>query len=496
MFKIIAILILALCPSFSHAAGLIITDASGTAATTGLSAIPGYSGTQTGTFGSLATTVNGTVTYTFLGSEAGFTNTAGTSTTSYTSFMNQNAVYFGLAPTPVGTSVAVTTGVGQLDFGFRTIYPASYSGTVTNGISYNSSATSSFIIFAGGTIKGVKYDYILGYNDPFKGTPDYNDMVIGVNFVSAVPEPKDYALFLTGLLCVALAIYARRKRLKTMKKVQITPSMMLLFMLTSAFALALCTGCENKNPGSTQVLAKVNSDEITVHQMTRALGRISKKEISKKDQELLLEKMVDRQLLLQQAKSLKLDRRPEVMALIEDARFEIMVAAYMEELSTKLPPISDAAVSKYYNDHSHLFAQRKVYRLREITIQEEKEKNASQIEEIFTRLKSKERISDVVAWLSSKPGRFTDQIIIHPSEELPIDVSERFAGLKQGDVFPNRLPDGVVIYEIQGFEAAPVILAAATPSIKAFLKNQQVTAAVNEEIKKLRSSAKISKKSP
>jgi hypothetical protein len=191
--------------------GLIITDSSGTLTTSGLSAISGFSGTQTGTFGTLTATVDGTVSYTYLGSSAGFTNSFGTSTDSYSSFLNQNAQYFSLTPTTVGTTYTTTASAGTLDFGFKTIYPTTYSGNAVDGTVYTQTDTTSFIILSGGTINGVTYDYFIAYNDPYGGSPDYNDMVVGVNFVAAVPEAHDVALFGTGLLCVVFASRRRRQ---------------------------------------------------------------------------------------------------------------------------------------------------------------------------------------------------------------------------------------------------------------------------------------------
>lgn len=189
--------------------GLLITNTSGTITTSGLTAISGFSGTQTATFGTLTATVDGTVSYTYLGSSAGFTNGFGTSTSSYSTFLNQNAQYFSLTPTAVGTIYSTSTSSGILDFGFKTLYPTSYSGSAIDGSVYTQSNTTSFVILSGGTINGVTYDYFVAYNDPYGGTPDYNDMVIGVNFVAAVPEASDFALFGAGLMCVA---YMARRR--------------------------------------------------------------------------------------------------------------------------------------------------------------------------------------------------------------------------------------------------------------------------------------------
>ncbi len=203
-------LALALGAAAAHAAGLAITNQGSSFAASGLNAISGYSGPQTATFGTLSATVAGTVTYTFLGSEAGFVN--GFGTTSYTSLLNQNAIYNNLQPSQVGSSISTTVGAGQLNFGFATVYPSSYVGTVSNGQTYGASSVASFAIVSGGVIGGKSYDFFLAYNDPYPGVADYNDMVIGVNFTSAVPEPKDYVLLLTGLLIMGTALRLRRDR--------------------------------------------------------------------------------------------------------------------------------------------------------------------------------------------------------------------------------------------------------------------------------------------
>jgi len=210
--KVFISLVFALGAAAVHAAGLAITNPSGSLAASGLNAISGFSGQQTATFGTLSATVAGTVTYTYLGSEAGFINGFGTTSASYASLLNQNAIYNGLQPSQVGSSFSTAVGAGQLNFGFATVYPSSYLDTVSNGQTYGTSNMTSFAIAAGGVVNGKSYDFFLAYNDPYPGGADYNDMVIGVNFTSAVPEPKDYALLLTGLLFMGIAVRFHRNR--------------------------------------------------------------------------------------------------------------------------------------------------------------------------------------------------------------------------------------------------------------------------------------------
>jgi len=50
----------------------------------------------------------------------------------------------------------------------------------------------------------------LGFNDSYRGDADYDDFVVGVNFVAApVPEPQTYAMLLAGLGLIGFS--ARRR---------------------------------------------------------------------------------------------------------------------------------------------------------------------------------------------------------------------------------------------------------------------------------------------
>jgi hypothetical protein len=56
---------------------------------------------------------------------------------------------------------------------------------------------------------GGGFDYLILFNDNYSDT-DYNDMVVGVKAVQAIPEPETYALMLAGLGVVGFM--ARRRR--------------------------------------------------------------------------------------------------------------------------------------------------------------------------------------------------------------------------------------------------------------------------------------------
>jgi hypothetical protein len=167
-------------------------------------------------YGVLNVGSKGTVTFTFLGSDAGYTNY----------FNVAGSTVFNSKTTTLGSSFSeLVSGKGVLDFSFSTLSP---KYTVTNAqnlagkdIGYGKNE-GVFGIVSGDDGKGTKingksYQYLLVYNDPVKGgDKDYNDMVIGVNFtksVAAVPEPETYMMMLMGIGLIGFMAKRRGKTL-------------------------------------------------------------------------------------------------------------------------------------------------------------------------------------------------------------------------------------------------------------------------------------------
>ncbi len=160
------------------------------------------------TYGTLTATVAGTVTYTFLGSQAGYTNT----------FTSNAALDFTGHATTVGSYVTQSVSAGNLNFSFGTISPGY---TIANATSISNTTNFGYLsnegvfgIVGATTVNNMSYQNLLIYNDPVNnGDHDYNDLVVGVNFkplVSPVPEPSEVALLLSGIGLLSF-IAVRRK---------------------------------------------------------------------------------------------------------------------------------------------------------------------------------------------------------------------------------------------------------------------------------------------
>ncbi|MGZ8260155.1 MAG: EpsD family peptidyl-prolyl cis-trans isomerase, partial [Caldimonas sp.] len=138
--------------------------------------------------------------------------------------------------------------------------------------------------------------------------------------------------------------------------------------------VALLAGCskdKDKEKPATQTAAKVNKEEITVHQINfllsqqRALPASQAASASRQ----VLERLIDQELTLQKAADQKLDRDPRVAQQIEAARREIISRAYLEKLSEGAPKPTPAEVQAYYDSHPALFSARRVYSLQELNIE-------------------------------------------------------------------------------------------------------------------------------
>lgn len=258
-------------------------------------------------------------------------------------------------------------------------------------------------------------------------------------------------------------------------------------------ATATVTGCGKKEEQSkkpaTQVVAKVDSEEISVHQLNAVLSKasgLSQENVGQAKWEIL-GKLIEQQLAVTKAMERKLDRKPEVMMAIDGARREILARAYLQELAAAQVKPTAEEVRTYYAEHPELFAQRRIFRLQEITLA----KNDELLPALQQKVATSKNMDEIAVWLKERNVPFKPGGGVRAAEQLPLEILPKVHALKDGQIALILLVDGMIVIRITGSETQSVDETQATPRIQTFLANQRSTEAIQREMKALKEKAKI-----
>ena len=265
-----------------------------------------------------------------------------------------------------------------------------------------------------------------------------------------------------------------------------------LLMLTAALVAGCGDGKKEAAAGEkapTQVAARVNGTELTVHQVNYALQRIPNlgSEQSRPVSLQVLRNLVDQEVMVQKAQTDKLDRDPTVVQALDAARRQILAEAWMgRKLGTPAEP-SDAEVSDYFNQHPELFGNRKVYRLQEISIKAPKDKHDA----IRAQMGASKTLNDFGAWLKAENLPTKAAQGVKPAEQLPMELLPRLSKMSDGQAMVVNVPDGLLVVVLAGSQAQPVTLEQARPAITRLLQTQARQKAAKAELDALKAAAKI-----
>ena len=263
-----------------------------------------------------------------------------------------------------------------------------------------------------------------------------------------------------------------------------------LLVVTLACSLAACGNKSEKKPAS-QVAAKVNSEEISVHQINFVLGRSNAAAISPEQapavRREILDKLIDQQLAVEKAVEKKLDRSPDVMMAIDAARREILSRAYLEQIAAAQPKPTPEESKKYISEHPQLFAERRIYNIQEI-VMPPSSGTAASLNEMVASGKS---LEDVAVWLKSKDIKFSGGSATRPAEQIPLDLLPKLHTLKDGQSLVLENEKSITVMRVVASQSAPVTEEVAIPRVQQFLSNQRSNEAAQNEIKQIKEKAQI-----
>ncbi|MCR5886054.1 EpsD family peptidyl-prolyl cis-trans isomerase [Rhizobacter sp. J219] len=252
-------------------------------------------------------------------------------------------------------------------------------------------------------------------------------------------------------------------------------------------SLAACSG-QSRDTG-TQIAAKVNREEISVHQVNYFLqrqGAVAPDELEAASRQTL-EALVDQEVAVQAALEQKLDRDPAVVQSLEAARRELLARAYAERLTQSVSPPTPQEVKQYYDSKPALFTRRRLYTLVDTAI----DATPEQQKPIAAQMPTTRGTADVALVLRQAGLRYGSRRTTIGAEALPMHAVDAMAALSEGQSLLVGGPRDAHIYTVIETRPAPLNLEEARRAIENYLTAERRRTALEQQIKALRSNARI-----
>jgi peptidyl-prolyl cis-trans isomerase C len=281
---------------------------------------------------------------------------------------------------------------------------------------------------------------------------------------------------------------------KNTKNMQVTPIRIIRKCITSILTvLAICglmvaCGKKENTEKTSQSIVSVNGEDITFLQLNNELQRAKvKPEQQTQAEKQIVAKLIDRQLLVQASLKDKLDRNPQFLQAIENAKMQILAQSYLENIISSVPKPTDADIAEYRNNHADIFADRKVYVTDQLIFTEKANLN-SELEALSDTAKT---IEDVTKWLTEHQITFAQAKEAHSAESLPPEFLTKISKMAIGEIVFFKTNQRIMVSRMIEIINKPISEVDSKPIIERILLAQKRKKFAEEEISRLRSAAEI-----
>lgn len=253
----------------------------------------------------------------------------------------------------------------------------------------------------------------------------------------------------------------------------------------SVVALLLLGGCQRKAEG--QTVAVVNGAEITIPELNFALQQARVPESADKNavRSQLLQQLIDRRLVAQQAQKEDIDKSPEFLNRQRQATEELLIKMLASRRMNSQPLPSDREVSAFIESNPQMFANREIWIVDQVLYSPPK---SAAFE---TEIRDTKSIDGIVSVLDKYKVRFARQKNRLDTAAIPASIYKQLSGLPADEPFIIPAADKAIANSIVSREAVPLTGDKAKPIGVAAIRKSQTTKSMEGLVKSLRSSAKI-----
>jgi EpsD family peptidyl-prolyl cis-trans isomerase len=247
----------------------------------------------------------------------------------------------------------------------------------------------------------------------------------------------------------------------------------------------LASGCQRKAEG--QTVAVVNGEEITVPDLNFALdlAKVPEGVDKTKARQQMLQQLVDRRLLAEQARKEGIDKSPEYLNRERRADEDLLISMLADRrLNTAQLP-SDREVQSFIASHPEMFANRETWELDQIRYQTPADSG------IKKELGAAHSMDALIGVLQAHKIPFQRQKNRLDTAIVPLELYSKLNTLPAGQPFTIGAGNVSVANAITGREPQPIAGDQAKPVAVQAIRKTQMAKSLQDLLKSLRSSAKV-----
>jgi peptidyl-prolyl cis-trans isomerase C len=255
-------------------------------------------------------------------------------------------------------------------------------------------------------------------------------------------------------------------------------------IIAASLALVI-SGCNKKAEG--QTVAIVNGEEITAAELNAELSNAKIPGGMDKDQarNRVLQQMIDRRLVAQQAKKDGIDKSPEFLnrqrRMNEDLLINMFASRQVD--TTRLP--SDPEIARFQASRPEMFAKREQWNLDQIRF------TMPASTAVQSKIQASKSLEEIAKVLTESGVTFNRQKNRLDTAIVPHALYARIATSAPGEPFIVPVGNLVIASSISSREPAPITGEQARPVAVAALRRADAGKLMQERLKSLRQAAKI-----
>ena len=254
-------------------------------------------------------------------------------------------------------------------------------------------------------------------------------------------------------------------------------------LLVATMGLTAC----GKEKGGGQSLARVNGEDITVLQMNEELAHANvPADQQQAESKKILESLIDRQVIIDEAMREKIDRSPGILQAIARAKAQIIEQAYLQKITSKIDKPSEAEISDYFHKHPEIFGNGKLYDMNSLLIA-----GRDMGDKLKQEMATAKSLDEIAVWMNSHNVHYARGVASRTTMNMPPEMAARLMSMHVRQMFVVNEGGNSMIVSIADIKDNPIGFEDAAPAIEQYFKIKRTKEVMDTEIKHLRSLAKI-----